>query len=110
MNKPMLHIYLNRQETLLLLEALVEQPFKYVFEIIGKLNKHLPLFDTSEQARCIVLQSTELSCCVKALGELPYNRVNALVNLIHQQLLTQHAQASDLATTMGPHDTEQYNE
>lgn len=90
-----LHLYLDRQETLLLLEALVEQPFKTVFELIGKLNQHLAVFKSDTHLECFELLPAELSTCVKALGELPYKRVCTLVNRIHQQLLTQHASLNE---------------
>lgn len=90
-----LHLYLDRQDTLLLVEALVEQPFKLVFETIGKLNQRLAAFKSDAEQECIELLPAELSTCIKALGELPYKRVCTLVNRIHQQLLTQHASVSE---------------
>lgn len=99
-----LHIYLDRQEAHLLLEALVEQPFKQVFEIIGTINQQLHTLPAQEAPECFRLLPNELSVCVKALGELPYNRVCALVNHIHRQLLTQGAPAAEQHRDLGKSD------
>jgi hypothetical protein len=96
-----LHFYLTLEQTSLLLEALVEQPFKKVFEIIGTLNQQAQQFyqpDAAQQPQLIVLNKPDFSICIHALGELPYNRVCALVNHLHQQLSTQLLHSSELNT------------
>ncbi|ACE85682.1 hypothetical protein [Cellvibrio japonicus] len=90
-----LHIYLTLAQSSLVLEALVEKPFKEVFELIGKLNHQAQPFyqpdaDPESPSR-FVLEPPELSLCVRALGDLPYNRVCSLVALLHQQLQAQQA-------------------
>ncbi len=90
-----LHFYLTLQQSSLLLEALVEQPFKLVFEIIGQLNHQAQQFYQAEAERTapalFIISAADFSICIKALDELPYNRVCELVNYLHQQLQTQQA-------------------
>lgn len=90
-----LHLYLTLEQSSLILEALVEQPFKLVFEIIGQLNHQAQQFYQADTDRntpsLFVLSTIDFSLCIKSLGELPYNRVCQLVNNLHQQLQTQHA-------------------
>ncbi len=90
-----LHFYLTLEQSSLILEALVEQPFKVVFEIIGQLNHQAQQFYQADVDRTapalFVVSAADFSICIKALGELPYNRVCALVNYLHQQLQTQQA-------------------
>ena len=92
-----LHFYLTLEQSSLILEALVEQPFKQVFEIIGQLNHQVQQFYQVEAARnapaLFIINAADFSICIKALGELPYNRVCTLVNYLHQQLQTQQAGA-----------------
>jgi len=90
-----LHFYLTLEQSSLLLEALVEQPFKNVFDIIGQLNQQAQQF---YQAGAVphapvlfIISASDFSVCVQALGELPYHRVCTLVNYLHQQLQSQHA-------------------
>lgn len=93
-----LHFYLTLEQSSLILEALVEQPFKVVFEIIGQLNHQAQQFYQAEAERTapalFVINAADFSICIKALGELPYNRVCQLVNYLHQQLQTQQADAA----------------
>ena len=104
----LLHFYLTLEQSSLLLEALVEQPFKNVFEIIGSLNQQAQQFyqpqASPQQPQLIVLNKADFAVCITALGELPYNRVCALVNYLHQQLSTQLLTTSaltDADTTTG---------
>lgn len=98
-----LHVYLNLEQSSLILEALVEQPFKRVFEIIGQLNHQAQQFyqaDAEPTAPALfVLTAEDFSLCIKSLGELPYNRVCALVNNLHQQLQTQQINPRDIHHT-----------
>lgn len=97
-----LHLYLTLEQSSLILEALVEQPFKQVFEIIGQLNHQIQQFyqaDADPVAPVLfVINAADFGVCIKSLGELPYNRVCQLVNNLYQQLQTQHM---DLATPQG---------
>ncbi|MDR7088937.1 hypothetical protein [Cellvibrio fibrivorans] len=90
-----LHFYLTLEQSSLLLEALVEQPFKKVFDIIGQLNHQAQQFYQTGAVQhapaLFVISASDFSVCVQALGELPYNRVCTLVNYLHQQLQAQHA-------------------
>lgn len=87
---------LTLEQSSLLLEALVEQPFKQVFEIIGALNAQAQQFYQSaaekHRAQQFVLGAADFTVCIKALGELPYNRVSSLIEELHRQL---HAQLLD---------------
>jgi hypothetical protein len=101
MSAHQLHIYLTLEQSSLLLEALMEQPFKIVFEIIGSLNQQAQQFyqtDTDKNsAQLFVLDKGDFSICVTALGELPYNRVCGLIQVLHRQLTTQlHAMPDDV--------------
>ena len=91
-----LHLYLTLEQSSLILEALVEQPFKVVFEIIGQLNHQAQGFYQADVDRnaplLFVLTPADFSLCIQSLGELPYNRVCQLVNNLHQQLQTQHVE------------------
>jgi hypothetical protein len=64
-----------------------------VFDVIGSLNQQAQQFyqpDTDKNsAQLFVLSKNDFSTCVKALGELPYNRVCSLIQNLHQQLTTQ---------------------
>lgn len=92
-NTRVLHLYLTLEQSSLMLEALVEQPFKHVFEIIGQLNHQVQQFyqaDADHNAPVLfVINAVDFSVCIKSLGELPYNRVCQLVSNLHQQLQTQ---------------------
>lgn len=89
----MLTIDLTLEEGNLILEALAECPFKSVFELIGQLNQqanHLfvaTIDHTKPQA--FTFSEHELSLTIKALGGLPYNRVNALLVNLNQQIKAQ---------------------
>ncbi|MEN0037332.1 MAG: hypothetical protein AAGC78_09695 [Cellvibrio sp.] len=95
-SKRELHLYLTLDQSSLILEALVEQPFKLVFEIIGQLNHQVQQFYRADAEpdtpALFVINAADFSLCIQALGELPYNRVCQLVNNLHQQLHTQHGQ------------------
>lgn len=88
-----LHLYLTLTESSLLLEALIECPFKLVFELIGRLNQQAQQFYQPHVAtgdiKLFALSSAEISCCIKALGNFPFNRVNLLLGNIQKQLQTQ---------------------
>lgn len=97
--KQELHLYLTLTESSLILEALIEHPFKLVFELIGKLNHQAQQFYTAEviegDIKLFVLSSSDISYCVKALGNLPFNRVSLLLNNIQKQLQTQQVMLAE---------------
>ncbi|MBX3616329.1 hypothetical protein [Nitrosomonas sp.] len=104
MTERTLIISLNLEEGNLLLEALAECPFKSVFELIGKLNhqaNHLFIAGASPQERRqFVFTEDELSFSLKALGNLPYHRVNKLLEDLNLQIETQcNKQRSAVAST-----------
>lgn len=86
-------VYLTLAHSSLVLEALMEQPFKKVFEIIGALNQQAQQFYQSpadkNSAQLFLMSKNDFAICIKALGELPYNRVSGLIQNLHQQLQTQ---------------------
>ncbi len=96
-----IHLYLTLEQSSLLLEALIEQPFKTVFEIIGSLNLQAQQFyqapSDQQQPQLIILNNADFSLCIRALGELPYNRVSGLIHYLHQQLSTQLVNAAELS-------------
>lgn len=95
MSDNFLSLELNLHESGLLLQALAERPFKQVFDIIGKLNQQAQAFYqppvNSQKQVQFILSPAEFSLCVKALGDLPYNQVQALIANLHEQLLAQQA-------------------
>lgn len=88
-----LHLHLTLEQSSLVLEALMEQPFKQVFEIIGVLNQQAQQFyqtpDGKDRAQLFVINKADFTVCIKSLGELPYNRVSNLILNLHQQLNAQ---------------------
>ena len=93
MSDRMLQIELKFEEGNLILEALAEHPFKLVFELIGKLNQQANnLFAESmehSQSKQFLFSERELAITIRALGELPYNRVNRLLRGLNQQIALQ---------------------
>ncbi len=88
-----LSIHLTLEEGNLLLEALAEQPFKTVFELIGKLNqKANECFTGGEdhnQRQKFFFTENEMALTIKALGEIPYNRVHSLLANLNKQIQVQ---------------------
>jgi hypothetical protein len=106
-----LQIYLTLEQSSLVLEALMEQPFKKVFEVIGALNVQAQQFYQpaveKNRAQLFVLSKTDFSLCIKALGELPYNRVSGLIQSLHQQLHSQLFASSEVAAPDAVDDAQQ---
>ncbi|QEY17600.1 hypothetical protein D0C16_17365 [Cellvibrio sp. KY-GH-1] len=104
-----LQIYLTLEQSGLVLEALMEQPFKKVFEVIGSLNQQAQQFYQPDadkhRAQLFTLTKTDFSVCIKALGELPYNRVSGLIESLHQQLHSQLFVPTDSAAQTNTEDT-----
>lgn len=98
-----LQIMLTLDQSGLVLEALMEQPFKKVFDVIGSLNQQAQQFYQSGEAKncaqLFVLDKSDFTLCIKALGELPYNRVSGLIQNLHQQLHTQLLVATEFTVT-----------
>ncbi len=96
-----LQIYLTLEQSGLVLEALMEQPFKKVFEVIGSLNQQAQQFYQpgveKNRAQLFVISKMDFSLCIKALGELPYHRVSGLIQSLHQQLHNQLFVSTDSA-------------
>ncbi|HEY8023224.1 MAG TPA: hypothetical protein VIF60_01570 [Burkholderiaceae bacterium] len=82
----------------LVMEALAEYPFKTVFELIGKLNQQANLqsgIGTDDEHECeFSLANHELALIIKALGELPFNRVHALLSSLQAQIAGPRRRAS----------------
>lgn len=93
MNDGTIILTLTLEESGVMVQALAECPFKLVFELIGKLNHQAQQFyqpsRVAGEGVNFNLSAAELSCCLKALGELPYNRVSLLLSNLQAQL---HAQ------------------
>ena len=89
----LLTIDLTLEEGNLILEALAECPFKSVFELIGQLNQQANnLFVATtdrEKIQAFMFSEYDLSLTIKALGGLPYNRVNGLLVSLNQQIKIQ---------------------
>jgi hypothetical protein len=93
MNEETISLELTREESGVIVQALAECPFKLVFELIGKINHQAqPLYKQELEISSTVIFSlspAEFSCCLKALGDLPYNRVHFLLNNLKAQLCAQ---------------------
>lgn len=92
---------LTLAESSLLLETLIEQPFRLVFELIGKLNHQAQQFyatpNAAQTRQPFSLTTAEVSFCIDALGGLPWNRVNGLLASLHAQLQGQQALEKDVS-------------
>ena len=86
-------IHLNVTDGKIIFEALAELPFKYVYDLIGKLNfqaNHNNADDGDAMARLqhtLIMQ--EIGLIIKALGGLPFNRVHRLVEKLSAQIQEQ---------------------
>lgn len=79
----------------LIIEALAERPFKSVFELIGKLNRWAnEAFAGGAGSAVFAFSMPELALTLSALGELPFNRVHALVHRLTAQLQQELALAN----------------
>jgi hypothetical protein len=89
-------VNLRREEGNLMVSALAECPFKLVYELIGRLNaqanaKHN---DDSDAAQEFLLTAAELKLAVAALGNLPFNRVHALIQNLQTQIQSGRVRAT----------------
>jgi hypothetical protein len=86
-------IHLNVNDGKLIFEALAELPFKYVYDLIGRLNRQANRNTTNgcdEMIRFgLTLGLQEIGLIIKALGGLPFNRVHRLVDDLNAQIQQQ---------------------
>ena len=86
-------IHLSVSEGKIVFEALAELPFKYVYDLIGKLNRQAiqnsPGGDNEMVRLRLTLDLPEIGLIIKALGGLPFNRVHRLVDKLSAQLQQQ---------------------
>jgi hypothetical protein len=86
-------IRLNVNDGKIIFEALAELPFKYVYDLIGKLNFQANHNKTDDGDGITRLRHTlimqELGLIIKALGGLPFNRVHRLVDKLSAQIQEQ---------------------
>lgn len=93
------HISLETEDGCLIVEALAERPFKEVFELIGKLNRQANAnanaycAEEGDQPYLFAFTAREIALMLKALAELPFNRVAALVSDLNFQMQQQIAPA-----------------
>ena len=89
-DKTIFTIRLNINEGKKVFEALAEQPFKYVFDLIGRLNKQVnesAIDEGDEEALYThTLSRQELDMVIRALGEMQFNRVHALLENLNAQI------------------------
>lgn len=81
-------LHLTLAEAQLIFEALAELPFKYVYELIGKLNSRANEIASREAgtaSQAYVLEAQELALVIRALGALPFNRVHGLLAKLNEQ-------------------------
>ena len=86
-------ISLNLAEGRIIFQALAELPFKYVYELIGKIN-HQANQSTANDGDAQHLQldrlnQQELQLMIRALEEMPYSRVHKLVTNLNAQMREQ---------------------
>ena len=88
MDERAFEISLTAAEGRTVFEALAEQPFKHVFELIGNINKQAnkapDLSDTT-----YTVTGKELALIVQALGSMPFERVHKLIANLNQQIQEQ---------------------
>jgi hypothetical protein len=83
-------VFLNRTEGRLIMQALAELPFKYVYELIGKLNHQANEITAGDrdaphfQLRRLSLQ--ELHLMIRALEEMPFRQVHDLLANLNAQI------------------------
>lgn len=83
-------ILLSVEEGQTIFQALSEMPFKYVFELIGKLN-HI-----ANETRAVnrngtvcyeyALLKEEIKLILQALGQMPYQRVHGMIAHLEHSL------------------------
>jgi hypothetical protein len=93
MNERAFEISLTAEEGRTVFEALGEQPFKHVFELIGNINKQaneaLDRSDTAAPTSSYTFTGKELALIVRALGTMPFERVHELIANLNRQIRDQ---------------------
>ena len=92
MDKRVFEISLAAAEGRTVFEALAEQPFKHVFELIGNINKQAnKALDQSDKDAPTTYTFTdkELALIVRALGSMPFEIVHQLIANLNQQIREQ---------------------
>jgi hypothetical protein len=88
-------VRLNLAEGRLIMQALAELPFKYVYELIGKLNHQANEITAGGRdgphfhLRRLSLQ--EMHLMLRALEEMPFRQVNRLLANLNAQISTQNS-------------------
>lgn len=86
-------ICLKISEGKLVFEALAELPFKYVYDLIGKLNSQANRSAMNGSGASVrhtyTFSKEELELTIRALGAMPFNRVHALISNLNDQIREQ---------------------
>ena len=92
MDKRVFEISLTAAEGRTVFEALAEQPFKHVFELIGNINKQAnkaPDLSDKDAPTTYTFTDKELALIVRALGSMPFEIVHQLIANLNQQIREQ---------------------
>lgn len=90
-------------------EALAEQPFKYVFELIGNINKQANEAvgrSDKDAPTTYTITGQELKLIVQALARMPFERVHGLIANLNGQIRAQAGAASFADDSPRPEDQE----
>jgi hypothetical protein len=88
-------------------EALAEQPFKYVFELIGNINNQAnEAIDRSDKDTPTTYTFTgqELKLIVQALAKMPFEQVYGLITSLNGQIRAQAGAVSFVNDSRRPED------
>ena len=89
MEEKVFEISLTAAEGRTVFEALAEQPFKHVFELIGNINNQAnEALDRSDNdaPATYTITGKELAIIVSALGNMPFERVHELIANLNRQI------------------------
>jgi hypothetical protein len=84
---PAMTFSLSADEGRLVIEALAEEPFKTVFELIGRINRQANA-DGGDACR-MVWSRADQALVIGALVKMPYHRVHQLLAKLEQQAALQ---------------------
>lgn len=85
---PGLAFELTAAEGQLVIEALAEEPFKNVFELIGRINRQANMGNGEEPCR-VLLSRADQALVIGAMVKMPYHRVHQLLAKLEQQATMQ---------------------
>lgn len=68
----------------LILEGLVERPFRQVYHLIGQLHRQAAGADPQDLR--VMLTHAQLRLVLEVLGAMPFNRVQRLLQVLHGQV------------------------